>query len=342
MRRFLKRYAGVLILVLTLLVVVLVTLRDGNIEDTWHSLRAVRPEWALAALLGWCAFVFSRGYTMRRYLHLQGQEAPLRECLHASVIGLFYSGITPAASGGQPMQVYYLYKAGVPVSLGASGAIVKFIGFQTALLLLAGAGLGCEYSFVRQTAGGSFWLIIVGFVCNAAVVLAVFLLLVSRRTVNAIVRFGLNTGTRLHLIRDRAAAEEKIFKLIENYLVSMNSLRDRPKALAEMFVLSVVQVLSYSSILWAVYHAFGLSGASAAQLITIQLLLYQTVSYVPLPGASGAQEGLFCLLLAPVVPYEKRIGMMLGWRFFTFYITILAGILLTGTDGIRALREKRK
>ena len=37
-------------------------------------------------------------------------------CIKYSFVGFFYSGITPSATGGQPMQLYYMQKEGHKVS----------------------------------------------------------------------------------------------------------------------------------------------------------------------------------------------------------------------------------
>lgn len=340
MKNFLKRYAGALIILLTILVVVFIAIRDGNWGDTIAALRSMDLRWELAAVGFWLLFVGSRGFTMKFYLARQGVFVRFGASFHASLIGLFYSGITPAASGGQPMQIYHLYKEGVPVSLSASGVIVKFVGFQSMLLVLAGAFLAGNWLFVRETVGSSFFFVVLGFVINAVIVLAVFMLMISKRAVRTIMRFALNIGEKLHIVRDRSAMEHRIGKQVDSYLASLSSVRDRPLDLLAMLGLSAVQVLSYSCIIWTLYHAFGLSDASIWQLIALQLLLYQTVSFVPLPGASGAQEGLFFLFMHSIVPTESRIGMLFAWRFFTFYITMLVGGCTVIFDGIKSLQRK--
>ena len=45
-----------------------------------------------------------------------------------SLIGFFFSGITPAASGGQPMQVYYMHKDKIPA---AHATLTLLINFKT-------------------------------------------------------------------------------------------------------------------------------------------------------------------------------------------------------------------
>ena len=340
MKNFLKRYGGILFMALTIGAVVLIAMREGNWSDTVAALRSMDWRWEILAGVFWLLFVGSRAYTMKFYLARQGVLVRFGAAFHASIIGLFYSGVTPAASGGQPMQMYHLHKEGVPVSLSASGVLVKFVGFQSMLLLLAGLFLGLNYSFVRETVGSSFFLIVLGFVINAVVVSAVLLVLISRRAVRSIVRLSLSLGEKLRLVKDRPAMEKRIGKQVDGYLESMSTVRDRPLDLLAMFALSALQVVAYSCIIWALYHAFGLSGASVFQLVAIQLLLYQTVSFVPLPGASGAQEGLFFLFLHTIVPDTMQIGMLFAWRFFTFYLTMLIGGLTVVFDGILSLRRR--
>lgn len=340
MRNFVRRYAGPLLIALTLLVVAGVALREGNLSDTYRILRGMQPRWGALAALLWLAFVASRGGTMRFFLGRQGVQVRLCAAFRASLLGLFYSGVTPAASGGQPMQIYQLHKEGVPVSLSASGAILKFVGFQTMLLLLAGTGLGLHYAYVRAVVGSSFFLVVTGFAVNAAVVLTVMMLLINRRAVRCVVRVGLKAGQRLRLVKDRQLAEEKINATVESYLRSLSAIRGRPLDILALCGLSAVQVLLYSLILWATCRAIGVEGGSVWQLVTLQLLLYQTVSFVPLPGASGAQEGVFYLFMHTIVPNSLRLGTLMAWRFFTFYITLLVGGLTVLWEGIRSLRRR--
>ncbi len=342
MLNFCKRYAGILLIALTFAIVASIALQEGNFADMLAALRGMDRRWEALAVVLWIAFVGSRGYTMKFYLARQGVYVSLGASFKASLIGLFYSGVTPAASGGQPMQIYHLRKAGVPVSLSASGAIVKFVGFQSMLLLLAGIFLGFHWNFVRETVGSSFFLIVLGFVINAAIVLAVMLLLISKRAVRKLVRISLHLGEKFRLVRDRAAMELRIGKQVDGYLDSLSTVRDRPLDMLAMCALSAVQVMLYSCIIWAIYHAFGFSSASAWQLIAIQLLLYQTVSFVPLPGASGAQEGVFYLFLHSIVPDSAQLGMLVAWRFFTFYITLLVGGLTILYDAVHSMRHRHE
>lgn len=342
MLKFLKRYGGVIILVLTFAALLIAARKIDGPGDTWRTLKSMDGKYTFMALACWAAFILARACTMKYYLSRQGAYVSLRRSVRASVIGLFYSGITPAASGGQPMQMYQLYKAGVPVSLSGSGVCVKFVGFQGMLLLLAALFMITERTFAVSAVGSSMWLVMLGFAINAVVMAAVTLTLINRRAVFAMARAIMKIGAKLRLIKDREAMEKKLTSSLESYLVSFSTLRGRPMFMLGMMLMSGLQVVAYSGILYCLYRAFGLSGATLWQMMGLQLILYQTVSFVPLPGASGAQEGLFILLLQSVVPASSRMGMLLAWRFFTFYLTMIAGVLTVAGGSIASIGVSAK
>ena len=131
---------------------------------------------------GLIIFVFCRLYT-RRYKYHQG--------LATSLVGQFYSDVTPGASGGQVMQVYTMKKQGIEVSNAASIMVMWFILYQTALIIFDVFALIFEWndiwsikSFKIENFSLFGWdgtitmlpLIILGFAVNVAVILLLFLM----------------------------------------------------------------------------------------------------------------------------------------------------------------------
>ncbi|MBR4067000.1 MAG: flippase-like domain-containing protein [Clostridia bacterium] len=77
--------------------------------------------------------------------------------------------------------------------------------------------------------------------------------------------------------------------------------------------------------LLCIYYAFGGQQTSAGELLKISYMLHLSASYFPMPGASGAQEVGFLVFFRDVFPAEQ-IGMaMFIWRFFSYYLHLIAG-----------------
>ena len=71
-------------------------------------------------------------------------------------------------------------------------------------------------------------------------------------------------------------------------------------------------------------------------------MLFISASYTPLPGASGAQEGGFLLYFNGIFT-EGTIGLaLLVWRFFTYYIFLLIGMLFVLGERILHITRERK
>lgn len=72
--------------------------------------------------------------------------------------------------------------------------------------------------------------------------------------------------------------------------------------------------------------------------MTLGIMQYISAAYTPLPGASGAQEGVFALYFGLLFPDGIRFIALLLWRFFTFYITLILGALLSLFRGLKPHR----
>ena len=79
-------------------------------------------------------------------LSLFGSPAPYRACLFYAVNGFFFSAVTPSASGGQPMQLYAMYRDGHAPAPGVLALLTDFFSFQMAAVTLAVLGFSCTGS----------------------------------------------------------------------------------------------------------------------------------------------------------------------------------------------------
>ena len=77
------------------------------------------------------------------------------------------------------------------------------------------------------------------------------------------------------------------------------------------------------------------------QIITLDVLEYTAAAYTPLPGASGAQEVMFAQAFGGVFG-ENTFPAQLLWRFFTFYISLIIGLIVVTADGLRSGKSLRE
>ena len=231
-------------------------------------------------------------------------------------------------------------KHGVPIGIGTSGISMKFICNQLMVVLLASALWLWNMDFVNLQLSGARWLVVVGWLINFAAIPLILLVAFHRPLVQRVAGFLVRMGHKLRLVKDPEVTMLHIHTTLDSYHASFLRLTRHPRQVCIQLCLSALSVLGLMSVILCVYRAFGESGTPWQYLLTISFLLFLSASYTPLPGASGAQEGGFAVLFKHIFPDAQLFVALLLWRFSTYYLSILAGALLTMAENVNQLRRR--
>lgn len=324
----------------TLAVVLLVGFNGQEMSGAIDALKSIAPEWIILCVLAWFVYLLFDALSVHHFLKCQGHAIPLASSLFVAIQGMYYSNITPGATGGQPMQVYYMKKRGVPIGIGTSALTVKLFAFQFMLAVL-GTVLWIAYKdYIALQLGGNMWILIIGYVYNVIVVGFTVLMATSKRLVRFFVMLFIKAGTKLRLVKDPAATQAKWEDVIDTFHSSVMMITRRPVDLVVQLVIATLQILALMAVTFFIYHGFRLTGTSYGQITTLGIMLYTSAAYTPLPGASGAQEGVFALYYSQVFPDGIRLMALLLWRFFTYYITLIVGAIVSVVNGFLTNKKK--
>ncbi len=340
-RQALSKALNALFIVGTFAAVVYFAFQSGDVTQIGEALRSVSPWWLLGALGCFALHAFLRVPLYMLFFRFQQVHARLSSSILVGLIGMYYSAITPAATGGQPMQVYAFKKRGVPPGIASSALAVKFFCWQSALLLMGGLLWAIFPEVVADTLKQGVWFLGVGFFANGVAVVLVILLAVSRNVVRAILIFMVKLAHKVRIVKDVAQTSSKWDAALMDFHASVDLLTGHPFQFLVLFLMSALQVTSLMSAVYFVYRGFGLSQAPYIHLLTIQLMLHIAASFTPLPGASGAQEGGFYLFFGNFFPSDIIFAALLVWRFVTYYASILAGFAAVLMDGAYGLTGKK-
>lgn len=317
-----------LVIIATIALVLYLGNKNGDIGDATRTMQSAKLEWLLMAAVAWIVFTIFETLGIHVFFIQQKIKIRFRSSLLVSLVGMFYSDVTPAATGGQPMQVVALRRRGVPSGVSCSALAVKFFCFQCSLLIM-GLFLWITHpAIVGQCMNQACRVfVITGFILNSFTIVAVLLLAINGKFICGSMSWLIRVGHKLHLIRNVDRMQAKANKAINDFQASVDMVTHHPVKLMALLGVSTVQVLGLMSIAYCVYRALGQSAASYGEILTLQFLLYIGASFTPLPGASGAQEGGFYLLFGQVFPSDKILGALLLWRFYTYYLTLVVGLI---------------
>lgn len=339
-RQMLKKVLNMTLIVGTFAGVLFFALRSGDIGQIWAALTGMDMRWLLGALACFGVHLFFEGFIPYVFFRFQKVAVHVGTGTLVGLIGMYYSSITPAATGGQPMQVYALKKRGVPPGVSSSALTVKFFCWQCAMLLIGAVLWAMNPALVRSKMSGGVWFLLTGFLVNGLTVVGVLLLAVSRGILRALIVFFVNLAAKLHIVKDKAKTASRFDAAVNDFHASVELLTKHPFQFLVMFTMSLIQVTGLMSAIYFVYRGLGLGGAPYMHLLTMQTMLYIAASFTPLPGASGAQEGGFYLFLGSFFPDNIVFAAMFVWRFVTYYMSILAGFVGVMVDSARKAPPK--
>lgn len=326
----------------TLLLMLYLVTKAGDMGQIANAFRKITPIWLGGAFVCFAAHVLLEGSILFLFFRFQKVDVRWGTCNLVGLIGIFYSNITPAATGGQPMQVFALKKRGVPSGVSYSALAVKFFCWQCALLLL-GAVMWVLYgATIYKVLGQAVWLVVLGYFFNSLMVFIVILLAINRNVVRAIIIFFVNLATRLRLVKDKAKTSSRMDAALNDFHSSVELLTQHKRQFMVLFVLSLLQVSALMSVIYFIYRGFALMQSTYFEVLAVQLLLYITASFTPLPGASGAQEGGFYLFFKSYFPDSMIFAALLIWRFITYYLFIIVGFFAVAVDQTFSQRRRRK
>jgi uncharacterized protein (TIRG00374 family) len=296
--------------------------------------------------------IFCRLYT-RHYKWHQG--------FANAMIGSFYSGVTPGASGGQVMQVYTLKKQGIEVSNGASIMVMWFIIYQFALVVFDIFAVLIEWDTIMSiktfTVPGiniGDWhgeitmvpLIIIGFVLNVSIMGMLLLMSYSHHFHNFIMHYVINFLAKIHLIKDPDKTRENLRVQVENFRIELRRLQANvPVTLLIFFLFTVNLIIRYSIPYFAglALNSFQGEDFNFERLFDacFRSAFHQMVTGLfPLPGSAGVSELFFAIVFngyyfsTPILtdqglftrPAEANLAAaQVLWRTVTFHLVILAG-----------------
>ncbi|MDO4484085.1 MAG: lysylphosphatidylglycerol synthase transmembrane domain-containing protein [Clostridia bacterium] len=318
----------------TLAIVLFIGFQGQDFESAMRALQDISIWAVIMCLIAYFGYVFFDALGLFYFIRRNGYKTSLRYSLFVSIAGMYYSNVTPGATGGQPMQVFYMKKAGIPIGIGTSAITVRLFCFQFMLEVISTVLWATHAEFIAQQVGSNMWILVCGYIYNTIVVLLISMMALSRRLVSAVVNLFIKVGAKLRICKDPDASRTRWAEVVELFHSSIKMLRHRPVDLLIQLGIAAAQLLSQMLVIYILYRDFDLTGASYLQITTLAVLLYVSAAYTPLPGASGAQEGVFALFFSGLFPDSIRFVALLLWRFFTYYVGLIIGAIVTVYRGI--------
>lgn len=305
-------------------------------KDLGEILRAVEKMslWYLIPAIGLAVFfVCAEGYMIWYLLRAMkaqkngGKASSLFRCIQYSFIGFFYSGITPSASGGQPVQLYYMNKDG---NRGSDSTVVLMtvaVAYKFVLVVMGCGILLFWMGPLRSELGIYFSLYLLGLSLNVILVALILGVMLFPKVILRAAMFFERFFIRIRIWKPSEKREENIRGFIDSYQQAVAWLRGHKAKLGWVLFVTALQRTSIFVLTYMVYLGFGLEGTSALKVILLQASVYIAVDMLPLPGAQGITELMYQTVFVHVFTGAYLIPSMLVSRGINFYFLMIVSLV---------------
>ena len=326
----------------TIVAVLLFGVFNRKFGDVFRTIGNLTPGFLTLAILIILVYFLFEGEIFRLLLRSQGYHISVKAGLKNSLLGLYYSYITPSSTGGQPMQAAYLLRdSKIPVGISTAVLIIKFMCFQCAFVLVSLVSfLGMYHSLTAQSPG-IIPFAILGLAVNGASIL-LFSALFYKPVLHTLCRFAKWLGGKFRFLRKRKGLMDSIDRFEADFGSYTDDFAGKQKSLIAGVLLSIPQFIVQMSVIYFIFRAFGYHNVSYLEILAVQSLLQVSVSFMPMPGASGAQEIGFSSFFRNYFVNDDLYAAVMVWRFFTYYLVVIAGALMVVVDQFLYRRKQMR
>ena len=290
-------------------------------QEIWAAVKSMRGMSLAGAVALGLFFVCMEGTIIRILLGAAGGKSGLLTCIS-------YSGITPSATGGQPMQLYEMKRDGNSVSSSTVVLMVTAVCYKLVLVCIGTFLLIFQGKMLRQYLGGYFGLYLLGLFLNLAITLVVTGMIVLPQWIIAGANIFDRLFVKLHLWKasESAGRQEKVRCFVQEYHRAVLFLKEHPGRLAAAFLLTFVQRNSAFVITWLVYCGMGIFGTNLWSVVFLQAAVTLAVDMLPVPGAQGITELVYRSAFAQIFIGGTLPVSMIVSRAASFYVPMAVGL----------------
>lgn len=290
-------------------------------------LKGANPLWMVLAALCAFGFVYFEGLGLQCTCRFFGHGFSAGKGIIFSASDIFFSAITPSATGGQPAALILMMKYGTPAAVSAIALLLNLVMYTIAILLISAVcclvypGILLRMSLVPKL------FIAFGVIVQIAFIALFLMCIFNDRLILKVCRWGLKLLCRLHIYRNYDEQYEKLLAMIKQYKECGALLRRETGLLIKVFLCNLAQRLSVILVSVCVFLAVGGKAGCAFKAFSVQALAVLGSNAVPVPGAVGIAD--YILLSGFKQLVRDPVSIELLSRGVSFYATILlCGILL--------------
>lgn len=341
-KRNILNISFLLLLIGITLTILLTCNRELNFENIKGFLKSSNPWFIAVILLCMILSIAFEGWSMHLIVRRLGYRPKIRSSMAYAAADVYYSAITPSASGGQPASAFYMMRDGISAGVTSFGLLFNLISYTASIFIIGILGFALNPSLLWQFKGFVQFLVILGIVLQV-LLLAFFIACICWH--KGVLKLGngvITLLTKMHIVKKTEKWREKLKVEVEKYHQSFREIRKHPTLFFEALALNTAQriaqllIPSFVCLAASPETDFGL-------LFSMQALVLLGYNSIPLPGGVGAYEYLYLNIYAAAFGNAFILSAMMIERAVSYYLrTAVSGVYMLGYHAAGMRNKKNK
>lgn len=333
-----KMFRNALIFIILIVLTFYILLKDQNPIEILNIIFSARLEFVFMGILCMFIYIILEAQNIGRTLKKLNEKSTFIKNIKYALIGFFFSSVTPAASGGQPMQIYYMYKDGISVSNSTLALLLNLTSMQISTISIALVSLIFNYKYLNKLL---IILFIIGILLNSSALILLLIGVFSKRLSQWLIKVAIKI-LEFFKVKNLETKKEKFETELMKYQEGARYVKKNKILMVKILITTLVQFLVYYSVTYWTYRALGFSENNILKMISIQSILYATVSGIPSPGAVGVTEGAFTEIFRNIYPANVMSSAVLLNRGINFYLLVIVSGIITIINHLNSEKEDVK
>lgn len=317
---------------------------DFSIRGFAKYVSGASIQWIILAFVSMLGFIVFEALAIIILAKAFGYKRKLKRGIIYSSTDIYFSAITPSATGGQPASAYFMMKDKIPGAVTTIILLTNLTLYTISIIVigivcfLARPGIFARFSIVSQC------MITVGFLLQFVLLAAFILLVYKEKIVMKIADAGMKILGKLHLMHNIEKRREHLKQVEKQYKECANAIKNHKKSILAAFCCNLLQRISQIMVSVCVFIGIGGSVSQIFDVFATQGYVVMGSNSMPIPGAVGAADYLFIDGFEGLV--EDTVSMELLSRGISFYCCIIiCGIITLAiytSQGLKGMKQKKK
>lgn len=277
----------------------------------------------------WIGFVLFEALSLHIILKKLGYKSRFKHSIAYATADIYYSAITPSASGGQPASAYYMVKDEIDGGTSGFSLIFNLVGYTAAILIIGVFSIIFGFKDFLELNTFVQVLVLLG-IASQILLLSFFIACMCYHTLVKKVGHGIvRLLSKVRIIRKKEKWLNRVDNIVDKYKDSYEEFKKHKRTLIPVILCNLGQRVS--QILISVFVCKAATDCNMFDVFLLQSFVVLGSNTIPIPGGAVAFEYLYLNTYCLLFGEEFIVIAMMVTRFISYYFSMFASFVYTIT-----------